>query len=65
MVFDKKIFDEGLKTGGVLKTTIGGVKHYKVSLYSDLDSMLGSKWHYRELNSTGDFCYVILDKVTT
>jgi len=65
VVFDKKTFDEGLKTGGVLMTTIGGVEHYKISSYSDLDSILGSKWRYRELNSTGDFCYVILDKVTT
>ena len=41
IVFDKKSFDEGLKTRGMLKLTVGGIEHCMISSYSKLDSILG------------------------
>ena len=36
---------------------------YTIRHYSDLYSLLGSKWFIRGINENGDFCYVVLDTV--
>ncbi len=54
-------FDKGLKMKGKFKRQIRVVEHYTIDVYSDLDSLLGSNWHYRGLNSAGDFCYVMFN----
>lgn len=59
MMYDKRTFDEGLRMKGKFKQQIRGVEHYTIDAYSDLDSLLGCNWHYRGLNSAGDFCYVL------
>ncbi len=48
---------------GTKKQKIRGVQHYKIKQYQDLDCLLGQNWHYRGLNSSGDFGYVILNTV--
>lgn len=59
MSFDRDIYEEGLSAVGYVKCTMRGVKHSSIRSYSDLDGLLGRDWHYRGLNSAGDFCYVI------
>ena len=63
MMFDKNVYEKGLKKKGKLKRQSRGVEHYTIEDYHDLDSLLGCNWHYRGLNSSGDFCYVILETV--
>jgi len=63
LMFDKDVFEEGLKLKGVVKTKSHGIDHYTINSYSDLDSELGHNWHYRGSNSAGDFCYVIQETV--
>ena len=63
MSFDRDVYDEGLSAAGYVKCTKRGVRHNTIRNYSDLDSLLGANWHYRGLNSAGDFCYVIEDSI--
>ena len=63
MAFDKKAYDDGLGAVGFRSRSMRGKQYYTINLYSDLNHLLGSNWHYRGLNSTGDFCYVILETV--
>ena len=36
---------------------------YRIRHYSDLDELLGKGWHFRGLNSIGDYCFVVPDTV--
>ena len=63
MSFDKLQFDGGIRKLGTLKREERGVNKYAIRHYSDLDSLLGSKWFIRGINENGDFCYVVLDTV--
>ena len=63
MTFDKRVFDEGLKIMGYLKNRKRGIDHYAIHNFSDVDSVFGRNWHYRGLNESGDFCYVICETV--
>ena len=61
MTFDKREFDEGLKIMGYLKNHKRGIDHYAIHNFSNLDSLFGRNWHYRGLNESSDFCYVICE----
>ena len=37
---------------------------YTLRQYSDLDSVLGEKWHLRVVNEVGDFSYVMLETIS-
>ena len=39
------------------------IKKYTIRAYSDIDSLMEKGWHWRGLNQSGDYCYVILDSV--
>ena len=64
MCFDKPLFDQGLKTRGILKRICRGIAYYTISSYSDLNDLLGDKWFIRGLNAAGDFCYVSLASIS-
>ena len=42
----------------------GATDKYKILHYSDLDNVLGEKWHFRVVNEAGDFSYVILETLS-
>ena len=63
MSFDPVLFNGGLKAVGVPFKVVQGVQHYKIKKYQDLDFYLGSSWHYRGLNSSGDYNFVELETV--
>ena len=63
MPFDKQTFCQGLQCKGTESRTVKGDTYYKISTYKDLDELLGHNWHYRGINSAGDFCYVMLETV--
>ena len=63
MIFDKIVFDEGLKSMGYHKCRKRGIDHYTIQNYSDLDDIFGKNWHYRGLNELGDFCYIICETI--
>ena len=42
----------------------GTMERYKILQYSDLDNVLGQKWHFRVVNEAGDFSYVILETLS-
>jgi len=59
MPFDKLQFDGGLKQYGTFVHTFRGIDRYNINHYRDLNVLLGKNWHFRGLNSQGDFCYVM------
>ena len=63
MNFDPVLFSGGLKAVGVPFKVVQGIQHYKIKKYQDLDPYLGSSWHYRGLNSSGDYNFVELETV--
>ena len=63
MQFDKQTFCQGLQCKGTETRTVKGNTYYKINTYKDLDELLGHNWHYRGINSAGDFCYVMLDTI--
>lgn len=63
MAFDLIQFNGGLKTAGILFKTVHGVQHFKIRNYQDLNPFLGDSWHFRGLNSNGDYGYVQLETV--
>ena len=63
MQFDKKTLYQGFQCKRTESRTVKGVTYYKISTYKDLDELLGHNWHYRGINSAGDFCYVMLGTV--
>lgn len=60
MPFDEKTFMEGLALQGYINDTN---KHYRITQYTDLDELLGEGWHFRGLNSIGDYCFVVPNTV--
>lgn len=63
MPFDLKIFCQGLQCKGTVSKTVKGITYYKIRSYKELDELLGHNWHYRGINSSGDFCFVMLETV--
>lgn len=64
MPFDRILFDDGLKARAVAKTCQQKQpRKYTIQQYSDLNDLLGDRWHVRGLNGAGDYCYVIKDTV--
>ena len=63
MPFDEKMFCQRLQCKRTESRTVREVTYYTISTYKDLDELLGHNWHYREINSAGDFCYVVLETV--
>jgi len=57
MPFDKLQFDGGLKQYGTFVRTFRGIVRCNINHYGDLNVLLGKNWHFRGLNSQGDFCY--------
>ena len=57
-------FHHGFQEAGHFVRRSHGHDVYGIRNYSDLDSLLGRKWHIRVLNKQFDFCYVIKDTVT-
>ncbi len=50
---------------GVSATDDGSSREqYTITHYSDLDELLGEKWHFRVVNPIGDFSYVILETIS-
>ena len=60
MPFDMKIFCQGLQCKGTVSKMVKGVTYYKIKSYKEL---VGHNWHYRGINSSGDFCFVMLETV--
>ena len=56
MTFDRDVYEDGLSAAGYVKCMKRGIKHNTIRSYHDLDGLLGTNWHYRGLNSAGDFC---------
>lgn len=63
MPFDKIEFQGGLMQCGVKKRYIRGIQRFCIQKYQDLNGLLGKDWHFRGLNSNGDFRYIILSTV--
>lgn len=61
--FDTLSFNGGLKSVGTPSRKQGGVQHYKIKSYTDLNELLGSNWHVRGINCNGDYGYVIKETV--
>lgn len=59
MPFDKHVFCEGLASSGYKHRSTNHFTWYRITQYSDLDDILGKGWHFRGLNSAGDFCFVV------
>ena len=63
MAFDILLFNGGLKAAGTPRKVVKGVQHYKIQHYKDLNGLLGDNWHFRAINSNGDYGYVELSTV--
>ena len=63
MPFDLILFNGGLGAAGTQFRNIGGTQHYRIKNYRDLNSLLGDKWHYRDLNANGDYSYAVKETV--
>ena len=61
--FDTIHFNGGLKLLGTPSTKTQGVQRYTIKHYQDLNPLLGRNWHYRGLNSNGDYGYMVLETV--
>jgi len=59
MLFDLILFNGSLKLAGTPSRKVGGTQYYKILNYHDLDTFLGSRWHYRGINANGDYGYVL------
>ena len=62
MPFDQKTFDEGLGSKA-FSEIINSVRYYRIREYNELNELLGTKWHYRGLNSVVVYSYVICSNV--
>lgn len=63
MPFDKHVFCEGLGSLGYVHKSTKHLTRYRITQYSDLDDILGKGWHFRGLNSVGDFCFVVPETI--
>ena len=64
MPFDILMFNGGLRVSGIPTKVVGGNQQYKISHYRDLNHLLGSNWHFRGINSNGDYGYVVMETVS-
>ena len=63
MSFDILLFNGSLLPIAVPARKVGGIQRYKIRNFSDLNSLVGRNWHFRGLNSNGDYGYVILKSI--
>ena len=63
LLFDKILFEGGLKKMGKPLRLFHGHEIYTIKSYGDLKPLLGNRWYIRALNEHLDFCYVNLDTV--
>ena len=63
MPFDFLLFTGGLQAVGTAKRVVHGNQYYQLQSYHDLDVILGPNWHYRGVNSNGDYAFVVLQSV--
>ena len=63
MGFDYLLVRGDLQVAGVAKETVRGIRQYTLEGYHDLDHLLGENWHYRGINSWGDYAFIILDTI--
>ncbi len=61
--FDRFLFIGGLQQVGEKLGKCQGQDLYGISRYSDLDPILGPRWHIRVLNKQMDFCFAQRDTV--
>lgn len=61
--YDRFLFDGGLATCGYRIKDVRGHAVYGIRHYSDLNGILGERWHICGLNKEGDFCYAKLETV--
>jgi len=61
--FDYFLFTGGLQSAGTATKTVQGIVRYGIQKYSDLNLLLGTKWHYRGINKHGDYAYVVLNSI--
>jgi len=63
MPFDVLLFNGGLKIAGEPSRRIHGTQRYKINHFRDLNPLFGQHWHFRGLNTNGDYGYVVLETV--
>ena len=63
MPFDFLLFTGGLQAVGTAKRVVHGDQYYQLQSYHNLDVILGPNWHYRGVNSNGDYAFVVLQSV--
>ena len=63
MPFDNLLFNGGMRNAGIPSVKKGGVQHYELKNYSDLNHLLDNNWHYRRLHGNGDYGFVVLETV--
>ena len=63
MGFDYLLFKGSFQAAGIAKQLVCGKQRYKLQSYHDLDSLLGQNWHYRGINRSGDYTFVVLSTV--
>ena len=51
------------KDGDLLQKGVPCGRQHKLEQYSDIDDVLGQDWHYRVVNTSGDFSFVVLETV--
>ena len=63
MPFDLITFNEGLGVSEHIVKTVSKIKYIKIRRYEELNPVLGPNWHFRGINTVGDYSYIILDSV--
>lgn len=61
--YDSFLFSGGLAACGYKIKNVRGHAVYGIHQYSDLNPILGERWHIRGLNKEGDFTYAKLETV--
>ena len=59
----KDLEEKGTLMGNRSAQGGGLVRRYTIVSYADLDDLFGEQWHFRVVNTVGDFSYVILKTV--
>jgi len=63
MPFDALSFNGGLKSLGTPSNKYGGIQHYTIKEYKDLNDILGYNWHVRGINCNVDYGYAIKETI--
>ena len=63
--FDYLLFQGGLQVAGVATERVRGIQRCTLKRYHDLDHLLGENWHYRGINSRGDYASSYLIQLST